>query len=119
MLCAGLEEGGVDSCQGDSGGPLVCEYNGKWHLEGATSYGIGCATPGFPGVYAKVRHFLPWLTEKTGGDVISKLLGSELNSTLAVLFNIRYQYKSTITFYRKCCNRIGHATRYYSMIDSE
>jgi len=56
MLCAGLKEGGKDSCQGDSGGPLVCQYNGKHYLEGATSFGRGCADPNAYGVYAKVRH---------------------------------------------------------------
>lgn len=56
MLCAGLKEGGKDSCQGDSGGPLVCQYNGKHYIEGATSWGSGCAGPNAYGVYAKVRH---------------------------------------------------------------
>ena len=57
MLCAGQDEGGVDACQGDSGGPLVCDFKGTWYLEGATSFGYGCAEPGFYGVYAKVRNF--------------------------------------------------------------
>ena len=62
MLCAGRDEGGIDACQGDSGGPLVCEIDGRWHLEGVTSWGDGCALPSKYGVYAKVRNFISWLS---------------------------------------------------------
>lgn len=63
MLCAGLDKGGVDSCQGDSGGPLVCQFNNLWYLEGATSWGYGCASPNKYGVYAKVRYLKNWVEE--------------------------------------------------------
>jgi hypothetical protein len=54
MLCAGEVAGGQDTCQGDSGGPLVAELGTGFRLVGDTSFGLGCAVPGFPGVYGRV-----------------------------------------------------------------
>jgi len=59
MLCAGT--GGKDSCQGDSGGPL---HSGDT-LVGVVSWGIGCAEPGYPGVYTDVPYFSDFISQNS------------------------------------------------------
>ena len=60
-MCAYRE--GTDSCQGDSGGPLVVSEDGRWTVVGVVSYGIGCARPGYAGVYARVTNYLDWINQ--------------------------------------------------------
>ncbi|CAG9822921.1 unnamed protein product [Phaedon cochleariae] len=63
MFCAGLiGVGGKDSCQGDSGGPAVI----KGEVVGIVSWGISCAEPSYPGVYAKVSALRNWIYQNSG-----------------------------------------------------
>nr|XP_037276605.1 transmembrane protease serine 9-like [Rhipicephalus microplus] len=67
MICAGLEEGGRSVCQGDSGGPLQCpRADGRYVLAGLTSWGIKCAAPRMPGVFARVATRLDWIRSVVG-----------------------------------------------------
>lgn len=67
MLCAGdmtgFENGGKDACQADSGGPLTVQENSQYQLIGIVSFGVGCASKGNPGVYARVTKFLNWINK--------------------------------------------------------
>lgn len=50
--------------KGDSGGPLLCPYpneKDRWFVGGIVSWGVRCASPKLPGVYANVPKFVPWI----------------------------------------------------------
>ncbi|KAJ6658091.1 hypothetical protein lerEdw1_001567 [Lerista edwardsae] len=70
MICAGYEEGAIDSCQvkliefqGDSGGPLSCYFPdvSKYYLIGITSFGTGCGREKRPGIYTRVPLYKQWI----------------------------------------------------------
>lgn len=49
--------------KGDGGAPLVCQRaSGQWEVAGIVAWGIGCATPGVPGVYTNVFNFQTWIS---------------------------------------------------------
>ncbi|KAL3219084.1 hypothetical protein MRX96_030678 [Rhipicephalus microplus] len=66
FLCAGnITDGGVDACQQDSGGPLVTNStrDGRNFFEtiGVVSFGVGCGSAAYPGVYTRVSKYVDWI----------------------------------------------------------
>jgi len=64
MLCASMP--GRDTCAGDSGGPLVASSGGHAVLVGITSFGLGCARSGHPGVYTRASAIRAWTVAQLG-----------------------------------------------------
>lgn len=56
--------GGKDSCQGDSGGPLMYYSNSQWYLSGVVSFGNGCGSASYPGVYTRTSAYMSWIRSK-------------------------------------------------------
>ncbi|XP_077559512.1 venom peptide isomerase heavy chain-like isoform X2 [Haemaphysalis longicornis] len=66
FLCGGnLTNGGVDACQQDSGGPLLTNStrDGRNFFEaiGVVSFGVGCGSASYPGVYSRVSNYVDWI----------------------------------------------------------
>ena len=66
MMCAmdkdGLEVVDEDTCQGDSGSPMIVAGTGDGDTQvGVVSWGIGCVSSTFPGVYARVSSQYEWI----------------------------------------------------------
>lgn len=79
QLCAGFQQGGIDSCQGDSGGPIYVIEGSRQVQIGVISFGAGCARPNLYGVYTSVEAYRPWIrnyielngsTDKSAGSVV-------------------------------------------------
>ncbi|XP_063836865.1 serine protease snake-like [Ostrinia nubilalis] len=64
QVCYGHRQIPRDTCKGDSGGPLQVEYRGvncMHKVIGVTSFGRACGNTGQPGVYTRVRPYVPWI----------------------------------------------------------
>lgn len=72
MICAGVPEGGKSTCQGDSGGPLIVNTGTGPQQVGITSWGVGCAEAGLPGVFTRVSEFKGWLSTISEGIAITQ-----------------------------------------------
>jgi len=86
VLCASVDDGGIDACQDDGGAPLVCERNGTWYLEGVKSWDARCTSSNKHGVYVKVRDVLSWLSR----NMNTSLTESTQNHSSSVLGTIIY-----------------------------
>jgi len=73
-ICAGPQIGSVaGTCVGDSGGPLQCNLkDGRWYLAGITSFGSGCAKPGFPDVFSRITKYVSWIANVMDGQEVPR-----------------------------------------------
>ena len=83
--------------QGDSGGPLMCYHGARWVQVGIASWNLGCARPGYPGVYVSLEYFLEWI-EDTVAAYFNNWKRSFVKSGKHIL---RYNLISVTSFFIK------------------
>lgn len=83
MMCAMDEDGGrgdqevdEDTCLGDSGSPMIIPLLDDSNVQedvqvGVVSWGIGCASQTFPGVYSRVSSQYDWIRETVCSQSLS------------------------------------------------
>ena len=78
MVCAARD--GIDSCQGDSGGPLIIKgaIASADVQVGIVSWGIGCADPSYPGVYARVSEKIDWIQAQISSGTRPRSRGDDI-----------------------------------------
>lgn len=81
QVCAGYEQGGIDSCVGDSGGPLFMIEEGRQVQVGITSFGNGCGLANFYGVYTNVSEYRVWMSNYIDLSEASTETSSESDNT--------------------------------------
>jgi len=71
MVCAGDPVlGGVGACEADRGAPLFIVRNGGFLQVGIAGWGLGCAQPGYPGLYTSVTAVHAWVQATTGAGLL-------------------------------------------------
>ncbi|KAF4520557.1 hypothetical protein B566_EDAN008756 [Ephemera danica] len=70
-ICAAAVDGKRGSCEGDNGGPLLYMDEAAGPVVvGLMSWGLGCARPGYPAVYARTSSHCDWIKANTNDTVI-------------------------------------------------
>lgn len=99
MICAAVDMGGRSACQGDSGGPLFVETNTGPVQVGITSWGIGCAAQGYPGVYARVGELMDFIDATRFGvgiTGIANFTNSPVNSGFTQQYTVTNNSENTV-----------------------
>ena len=85
MFCAGIYDNGsgntgVDTCQGDSGGPVIVNDGGTPRQIGIVSWGIGCASSQYYGVYTRLINYTDYVSDLLLADADESAPVVTLNS---------------------------------------
>jgi secreted trypsin-like serine protease len=48
---------------------MICVENGEPVMYGVVSWGYGCASAGYPGVYAETSVYTSWMEDVIGGGL--------------------------------------------------